>query len=117
MGGSLTLFIVRKIRFIHAAHIVFFKLQPVLQVFLYVKDVSLVEVCRELIVGVFRDVVLVREKWTNTAKLEDALAAVQDSKLIHTHKLLAKLLIVKGMRNLPASALSGIERINGFFPK
>ncbi len=41
MGGSLTLFVVRKIGLIHTAYLIFFKLQPMLQVFLHVKGVAL----------------------------------------------------------------------------
>ena len=100
---------------IHATHLVPFELQPMLQVFLHVEGVTLIEVRRELIVGVLGDVVLVREKRANTAKLEDALAAVQDSKLIYTHKLFAELLIVKAVRYLAAPALTGVEGVDCLF--
>ena len=42
----------RQVRLIHAAHLVPFELQPMLQVFLHVEGVTLIEVRRELIVGV-----------------------------------------------------------------
>ena len=91
------LFITRKIGFIHAAHLVFFKLQPMLQVLLNIKGIALVVVCGQLVVRMLRDVVFIREERTDTAKLEDALAAVQHGELIHTHKLLAELLVIEGI--------------------
>ncbi len=115
MGGSLTLFVVRKIGLIHAAYLIFFKLQPMLQVFLHIEGVALIEIRCEFIVGVLCDVVLVREKRANTAKLEDALAAVQDGKLVNAHQLLAELLIVQAVRNLPAPALAGVEGVDCLF--
>ncbi len=109
------LFIVNNLSFIHTAHLIFFELQPMLQVFLYVESVSLIEVRCELVIRMFRDVVLIREERTNTAKLEDAFAAIQDSKLIHTHKLLAELLIVKAVRYLAAPALACVEGVDCLF--
>ena len=115
MGGSLTLFVVRKIGLIHTAYLIFFKLQPMLQVFLHVEGVTLIEIRCELIVRVLRDVVFVREKWTDTAKLEDTLASVQHGQLVNAHQLLAELLIIKAVRNLPATALASIEGVDCLF--
>ena len=109
------LFIVRKISFIHAANLIFFKLQPMLQVFLHIEGVVLIEIRCEFIVGVLCDVVLVRQERPDAAKLEDALAAIQDSKLIYAHKLFAELLIVKAVRYLAAPALTGVEGVDCLF--
>lgn len=54
-----------------------------------VKGVFGVRIGCEFEVGVFGDVVLVRQKRTNTTQLEDALAAVHDGQLILAHKLFA----------------------------
>ena len=81
MGGSLTLFVVRKIGLIHTAYLIFFKLQPMLQVFLHIEDVALIEIRCEFIVGVLCDVVLVREKRMDAAELENTLLPMMVSAL------------------------------------
>lgn len=55
------------------------------------------------------DVVLVRQKRSYTTELQDALAAVEDGQLVYRCKVFSELLIIKGMRNLSATALTGIE--------
>lgn len=55
------------------------------------------------------DVVLIRQKRSHTTELQDALAAVEDGQLVNGCKVFAELLIVEGMGNLSATALTGIE--------
>ena len=86
-----------------------------LQVFLHIEGVVIIEIRCELIVRVLRDVVFVREKGTDTAKLEDTLASVQHGQLVNAHQLLAELLIVQAVRNLPAPALAGVEGVDCLF--
>lgn len=104
-GGGL---LVRQVYLVHVVDLLSFWLQPDGQETLYVKGVSLVAVRQILVVGVLRDVVLVRQEGPDAAQLQDALAAVQDRQLVHAGKLLAQLLIIQGVGGLPAPALAGI---------
>ena len=109
------LFIVNNLSFIHAAYLIFFKLQPMLQVFLHIEGVVLIEIRCEFIVGVLCDVVLVRQERPDAAKLENALAAVQYGQLVNAHQLFAELLIVEAVRYLATPALAGIECVDCLF--
>lgn len=85
-GGGL---LVRQVYLVHVVDLLSFWLQPDGQETLYVKGVSLVAVRQILVVGVLRDVVLVRQEGPDAAQLQDALAAVQDRQLVHAGKLFA----------------------------
>lgn len=87
-GGGL---LVRQVYLVHVVDLLGFWLQPDGQETLYVKGVSLVAVRQILVVGVLRDVVLVRQERPDAAQLENTLAAVQDCQLIHAGKLFATL--------------------------
>ena len=54
------------------------------------------------------DVVFIREERTNAAKLQNALAAVQNGKLINGRKVFAELLVVETVRNLTPTAFAGV---------
>ena len=84
---------------------------------LYVQFVSLVKIGCVLIVGVLGNIVFIGQKWANSSELQDTLAAVHDGQLVLAHKLLAQFLIVEGMGNLPAPALTRVEGVDCFFPK
>ena len=110
-GGSLRLGHVRlkDLKFLVRA-----QLQPRGEVFLNVKGVLGIRVREVLVVGVLGDVVLIREEGAHAAKLQDALAAVHDGKLVLTHQLLAELLVVQAVGALAAPAFSGVEGVDGF---
>jgi hypothetical protein len=63
---------------------------------------------------VLGDIKLVRHERTHTAKLQDALAAVEDGKLINRCKVFAQLLIVEGVGDLSATAFTGVECVDCF---
>ena len=75
---------------------------------LYIKSVLGVRVRKILVVGVSGDVVLIREERTHTAKLQDALAAVENRQLVYGGKLLAELLVIQAVRGLTPAAFAGI---------
>ena len=54
-----------------------------------VKEVFLVVVAGQLVIGVLGQVILIREERPHTAQLQDAFAAVHDGQLIPTHELFA----------------------------
>lgn len=60
-----------------------------------------------------RDVVLVREERADTAKLQDALAAVHDGQLILAHEFLAGLLIVETVGVVVAAGLGCVVEVDG----
>ena len=59
-------------------------------------------------------IVLVAQKWADTAQLQDALSAVQHGQFVHSGKVLAQLLIVQAVADLAPAALTGVEGINRF---
>lgn len=65
----------------------------------------------------FCDVVLIREKGTDTAKLEDALAAVEDGQFIYRSQVLPQFLIIEAVGNLAAPVFSGVVGVYRLLPK
>ena len=79
------------------------------EVLLNVEVVLRVRIGQVLVVRMLGDIKLVRHERTHTAKLQDALAAVEDGKLVYRCKIFAQLLIVEGVGNLSATAFTGVE--------
>ena len=71
----------------------FFRLdfEPVLQVCLYIKGKLGVGVCRVLVLGMLRQIVLLRVERADTLHLDDAAAGGHDGQLIHAHQFFATL--------------------------
>ena len=69
----------------------FFRLdfEPVLQVCLYIKGKLGVGVCRVLVLGMLRQIILLGVEWADTLHLDDAAAGGHDSQLIHAHQFFA----------------------------
>ena len=65
------------------------------------------------VVGMCRDVVLVRQKGSDPPQLQDALAAIHHCQLIHGHQGLSEFLVVQAVRYLTSPALAGIEGVDG----
>ena len=55
----------------------------------YVKGVFLVIIRRVAVEGMRGEIIFVRQKRADAAKLQDALAAIQHGKFIHAHQLFA----------------------------
>ena len=54
-----------------------------------VKEVLLVVISGQLVIGVLGQVVLIREERPNTAQLQDTLTAIHDGQLVPAHELFA----------------------------
>jgi len=63
------------------------------------------------------DVVLVRKERPDAAKLEDALAAVEDGQLIDRSQILPQFLIIEAVGNLAAPAFAGVVGVDCLLPK
>ena len=92
-----------------------FRNEPCGQILFNIKGVPGVRVQKIFIVGVSGDVVLIREEGTHTAKLQDALAPVQNRQLVDGDKLFSELLIVQAVRHLAPAALTGVVGVDCFF--
>ena len=79
----------------------------------HIKEVFLVGVGGVLVVGVLRQVVLVREEWTHAPQHEDTLASVHYCQFVLGHQLLSQFLISEAVRNLAAPVLGLIEAVDG----
>ena len=65
------------------------ELQPSTQKLFNVELISLIKVCCVLIIGVLRQIVLVRKKRSDTTQLQNTLASIQNRKLIYARKVFA----------------------------
>ena len=93
---------------VHVIFLVGLELEAAGHILFDVEGVLRVGVGEVFVVGVLRDVVLIRQKRAQTADLEDALAAVEGGKVVHAHELAPELLVVQAVRRLPAPALAGV---------
>lgn len=80
-----------KVCLIHLNCVIRFELEAMGQKTLYVKGVFLVIIRCVAVEGMLGEIIFVGQKRTDTAKLQDALAAIQHGKLIHAHQLFATL--------------------------
>ena len=74
---------------VHVIFLVSLERQAAGHILFHVKGVAIVSVGEVFVVGVLRDVVLIRQKRAQTADLEDALAAVEGGEIVHAHELFA----------------------------
>ena len=73
----------------HIVHVRRFEFKPMVKKLLDVKEVLLVVVAGQLVVGVLGQIILVRQKRPDAAQLQDTLAAVHDCQFIAAHKFFA----------------------------
>ena len=59
-------------------------------------------------------IVLVAQKWADTAQLQDALATIQNSKLIPAHQLVAEFLVVGAIAWAIAAGIGIVVAVDGF---
>ena len=78
------------------------------EVLLDIEVVLWICISQILVVRVLGDIKLVRHERTHTAKLQDALATVEDGKLVYRCKIFAQLLIVEGVGSFPPTILTGV---------
>ena len=60
------------------------------------------------------DVVLIRQKRSYAAQLQNAFAPIHHSQFVNGHQLLSQLLKVSRARGFPSSALTCVQRVDGF---
>ena len=65
------------------------------------------------VVGMLRQIVLVRKKRTHAPQHEDTLAAVHYRQFVLGHQLLSQFLIIEAVGDLAAPVLRLIEAVNG----
>lgn len=63
------------------------------------------------------DIVFAREERPHAAKLEDALAAVENGEFIHRHEAFPGLLVADAPAALRPAGVAFVEQIDGFFPE
>ena len=63
----------------HIVHVRRFEFEPVVKELLDVKEVLLVVISGQLVIGVLGQIILVRQKGPDAAQLQDTLAAVHNS--------------------------------------
>ena len=103
------------LEFIDVVHFVRLYFEPGVQKLSNVESVSLVVIGQILVIRMLRDVVFIGEERPHAPKLEDALASVEDGKLIHRHKLLARLLVIDAVAALRTARIALVEQVDGFF--
>ena len=84
---------------------------------LYIQLIPLIILTGLLIQRMLGDIIFVRQKWTYTSKLQDALVTIHDCNLIHGHEILSTLLIVHRVRRIVAPAFASVIHVDGFFSK
>ena len=82
---------------------------------LYIQLIPLIILTSLLIKRMLGDIIFVRQKWTYTSKLQDALVTIHDCNLIHGHEILSTLLIVHGVGWIVAPAFASVIHVDGFF--
>ena len=64
-----------------------------LQIAFHIESVLLIEVRQFFVPLMLRNVEFIAQEWSDTAQLQDTLAAVHDRKLVPAHKLFPGLLV------------------------
>ena len=102
---------------VHVVFLVSLELESAGHILFDVEGVLRVGVGEVFVVGVLRDVVLIRQKRAQTADLEDALAAVEGGEIVHAHELAPELLVVERVRRLPAARFTRVVGVDGLLAK
>ena len=84
------------------------------QIFFNIQSIFRIIVGSQLVVGVLRQVILVGKEWAHTAQLQNALAAIQNSKLIPAHKFMTEFLIVGAIAWAIAAGIRIVVAVDGF---
>ena len=79
-----------------------------------VKEVLLVVVSGQLVIGVLGQVVLIREEGPHAAQLQDALATIHDSQLVPAHKFMPCFLVRCAVAGAVAAGVGGVVEVDGF---
>ena len=101
----------------YVEYIIRVEFHPPVQVLLNVEGVFLIKICCVLVVRVLCKVIFIRAERPDTAKLEDAFPAVQDSKLVPAHQLFPKLLVVCAVAGAVAAGIGGVVGVDGLLPE
>ena len=87
------------------------------KIFFNIKRILGVVVGGQFIVWMLGQIVLFTQKGAHTAQLQDALSAIQHSKLIAAHKFMAKLLERCAIRRRVTAGIRCVEAVDGLFAK
>ena len=79
-----------------------------------VKEVLLVVVSGQLVIGMLGQVVLIREEGPHAAQLQDALAAVHNGQLIPAHEFVTGLLVRGAKGRAVAAGVRCVVEVDGF---
>ena len=93
---------------VHVVFLVGLERQAAGHILFDVEGVLRVGVGEIFVVGMLRDVVLIRQKRAQAADLEDALAAIESGEVVHAHELAPELLVVQAVRRFTTPALAGV---------
>ena len=101
----------------HIVHVRRFELEPTVKKLLNVKEVLLVVVSGQLVIGVLGQIILVRQKGPDAAQLQDTLAAVHNSQLIPAHEFVTRLLVRCAIAWAVAAGVRSVVKVDCLFPK
>ena len=102
----------------HIVHVRRFELEPAVKKLFNVKEVLLVVVAGQLVIGMLGQVVLIREERPHTPQLQDALSAIHDGQLIPAHEFFATMSsdeFKNGQKNNPPRLREGLNIKNLYF--
>ena len=100
--------------FVGIKRILILGMKRTIEISLRVKGVCRISIREILIVGMFGQIEFVGEERTNTADLQNTLAAVHRRQLVLRHEFLAELLIIQAVRGFPAARFAGVVGVDGF---
>ena len=81
---------------------------------LNVKEVLLVVISGQLVIGVLGQIILVGQKGPDAAQLQDTLAAVHNSQFVPAHKLVTRLLVRCAKGRTVAAGVGSVVEVDGF---
>ena len=102
---------------IHIRHRIRLDLHPPSDKPLHVKGVLRVCIGQIFVMRMLCNVILARQKRAHTAKLQDALAAVQHFKLIHGQQAFTELLVIQAVRRFASPRFACVVGVDGLSPK
>ena len=101
----------------YIVHVRRFELEPAVKKLFNVKEVLLVVVAGQLVIGMLGQVVLIREERPHTPQLQDALSAIHDGQLIPAHEFVTRLLVRCAVAGTVAASVRCVVNVDCLFPK
>ena len=101
----------------YIVHVRRFELEPAVKKLFNVKEVLLVVVAGQLVIGMLGQVVLIREERPHTPQMQDALSAIHDGQLIPAHEFVTRLLVRCAVAGTVAASVRCVVNVDCLFPK